>query len=325
MSKQSEKSQSDQAYFEVFGEGRSKKAANKEAAKAMIKIIEEKFEALLTVTAATCPNKKKRATSSSAAAMAVAATNVQQHGHRHAVRVDERAAAKRRPRTANIDTLKMTCPEYGKGSINPISRLLQIQQAKNEPEPVFELISSTNNLNAAAVAAAAAAAGMTNGFKKPPHNHNHHQNEHSRRSEFLMQVTLKTGGADSSEVIKCEGKGHTKKVAKQNAAEAMLAKLGIQPKTNLKPVLKNNNAPVETSSSVNGDGGESSPATTATTTDATPETTPTAAAAAAVATTTTTTSTADEKTGEKRVKFSEEDLVVTLDRPKSTDPGTHAS
>ena len=53
-------------------------------------------------------------------------------------------------------------------------------------------------------------------------------------------------------VQKCEGKGSTKKSAKQNAAEAMLIKLGIQPKlNNIKPVLKNTqtmtstNAPID--------------------------------------------------------------------------------
>jgi len=31
---------------------------------------------------------------------------------------------------------------YGKGTINPISRLMQIQQAKKEKEPIFEAISA---------------------------------------------------------------------------------------------------------------------------------------------------------------------------------------
>lgn len=273
------------SYFELFGEGPSKKAANKNAAKSMIKIIEEKFEPLLSVAAAAASqtNKKKRATSTS-------------NNQRQAT--NEEGTTKRRPRT-QISKVKKTSPEYGKGSINPISRLIQIQQAKNEPEPVFELISSTNKVTSQQPAA------LTNG--KPPRHH-----ENGRRTEFIMQVSLKP--TPTSEPIKCEGKGPTKKAAKQNAAETALLKLGYHPKANLKPALKNTSG-VEAVAAVSEVVvvAAVSPTTTTTTTSsdtATPMSTPAMTPA-----------TADEK-GEKRVKFSEEDLVVTLDPAKSVEPGT---
>lgn len=84
----------------------------------------------------------------------------------------------------NRNLIKKADPGYGQG-INPISRLIQIQQAKKEKEPVYELMAE----------------------KGLP-----------RRREFVMQVTV----GDQS----CTGVGPNKKLAKRNAAEAMLQQLG---------------------------------------------------------------------------------------------------
>jgi hypothetical protein len=159
---QPEGSKETTTYFEVTGEGRSKKAANKEAAKSMIKIIEEKFEALLNLGSGNGQTTKKKRSSNKEAANKTATA-----------KTDNSNGTSRRPRAANIVKMKKTSPEYGKGSINPISRLIQIQQAKSEPEPVFELLSSTNKASSA-----------NNAPLKRPGN-----NEHGgRRTEFVMQV-----------------------------------------------------------------------------------------------------------------------------------------
>ena len=105
-------------------------------------------------------------------------------------------------------------------------------------------------------------------------------------------MTLKTG----NDVLKCEGTGVPKKAAKQNAAEAMLLKLGYQPRVNLKPVLKNP-PPTVTSDQQ---------------TTATPTLAEISTAVSITVVAESTTQDADDKT-EKRVKFVQEDLVVTLD------------
>jgi double-stranded RNA-binding protein Staufen len=94
--------------------------------------------------------------------------------------------------------LQKADPNYGVG-INPISRLIQIQQAKKEKEPIYTLITER---------------GMP------------------RRREFVMQVQV----GDQT----CTGVGPNKKLAKRNAAEAMLQLLGYsrpspQP---VKPAMK---------------------------------------------------------------------------------------
>uniref|UniRef100_A0A3Q2PUC3 Staufen double-stranded RNA binding protein 2 n=1 Tax=Fundulus heteroclitus TaxID=8078 RepID=A0A3Q2PUC3_FUNHE len=83
-------------------------------------------------------------------------------------------------------TILKTGPDYGQG-MNPISRLAQIQQAKKEKEPEYQLLSER---------------GMP------------------RRREFVMQVKV------NNEVA--TGTGPNKKVAKRNAAEAMLLQLGYK-------------------------------------------------------------------------------------------------
>uniref|UniRef100_M4A7K9 Double-stranded RNA-binding protein Staufen homolog 2 n=1 Tax=Xiphophorus maculatus TaxID=8083 RepID=M4A7K9_XIPMA len=86
-------------------------------------------------------------------------------------------------------TILKTGPDYGQG-MNPISRLAQIQQAKKEKEPEYQLLSER---------------GMP------------------RRREFVMQVKV------NNEVT--TGTGPNKKVAKRNAAEAMLLQLGYKAST----------------------------------------------------------------------------------------------
>ncbi|XP_061569047.1 double-stranded RNA-binding protein Staufen homolog 2 isoform X2 [Cololabis saira] len=86
-------------------------------------------------------------------------------------------------------TILKTGPDYGQG-MNPISRLAQIQQAKKEKEPEYQLLSER---------------GMP------------------RRREFIMQVKV------NNEVA--TGTGPNKKVAKRNAAEAMLLQLGYKAST----------------------------------------------------------------------------------------------
>lgn len=50
----------------------------------------------------------------------------------------------RKSKAKNIIKIKKTSPEYGKGTINAISRLMQIQQAKKERDPTFEFIERTS-------------------------------------------------------------------------------------------------------------------------------------------------------------------------------------
>jgi len=73
-------------------------------------------------------------------------------------------------------------------SVHPVSRLIQIQQAKKEKEPVYSLMSE------------------------------HAERGRPRVREFVMQVQV---GEQ-----KCTGVGPNKKVAKRNAAEVMLQLLG---------------------------------------------------------------------------------------------------
>ncbi|XP_074657003.1 double-stranded RNA-binding protein Staufen homolog [Tubulanus polymorphus] len=101
----------------------------------------------------------------------------------------------------NLIKMQKADPGYGVG-INPISRLIQIQQAKKEREPVYTLVEER---------------GLP------------------RRREFVMQVTVGVNVAP--------GIGPNKKLAKRNAAEAMLQLLGYsrpspQP---TKPAIKTSN------------------------------------------------------------------------------------
>jgi double-stranded RNA-binding protein Staufen len=98
----------------------------------------------------------------------------------------------------NRSLIKKASVDYGQG-INPISRLIQIQQAKKEREPLYSLVD----------------------MRGVP-----------KRREFVMEVVVGEH--------KCTGVGPNKKLAKRNAAEAMLVTLGYSrpmPKPQ-KPAIK---------------------------------------------------------------------------------------
>uniref|UniRef100_A0A7I4KJE5 Bm4392 n=1 Tax=Brugia malayi TaxID=6279 RepID=A0A7I4KJE5_BRUMA len=86
-------------------------------------------------------------------------------------------------RTISKD-MKMN-PEYGH-QINPVSRLMQIMQARKQNEPKFQLVAERGQ---------------------------------SRYKEFVMEVICDDG-------LRCEGIGPNKKLAKRAAAEAVLARIG---------------------------------------------------------------------------------------------------
>ena len=173
--------------IETIGEGNSKKQSKKYAAAKMLVILKEKFEPLLQIASST-----KTQTSEIKSDSLNTETSQQ---------VNDANKKHRKSKAKNITKIKKTSPEYGKGSINPISRLMQIQQAKKEREPLFELVPQTKK----------------------------------RNQEFIIQVTIESTG---SAALKCEGKGSTKKIAKQKAAEAMLVKLGYQARQPMQSVLK---------------------------------------------------------------------------------------
>ena len=180
----------------------------------MLEILKEKFEPLFQMASKNIGNEEKK---------------TKQQLAEQAPKSDSNLSKKNRKNKAkNIIKLKKTSPEYGKGSINPISRLMQIQQAKKEREPVFVLISSSDLVNYSK-------------FKND-------SDRHRRRQEFVIQCTLET--AAEAESLKSEGRGSTKKAAKQKAAEMMLFKLGYQNKTPAQPILKST---IRTDSQVCGD------------------------------------------------------------------------
>ncbi|VDM15579.1 unnamed protein product, partial [Wuchereria bancrofti] len=76
-------------------------------------------------------------------------------------------------------------PEYGH-QINPVSRLMQVMQARKQNEPKFQLVAERGQ---------------------------------SRYKEFVMEVICDDG-------LRCEGIGPNKKLAKRAAAEAVLARIG---------------------------------------------------------------------------------------------------
>jgi hypothetical protein len=106
----------------------------------------------------------------------------------------------RKSKSKNIVLEKKISPDYGLGSIDPISRLIQIQQAKKLPEPVYELL------------------------KDEFQNHKH---------KFVMQVRIGDSASD-----KCTGIGTSKRMAKHNAAENMLLSQGYLKVHQPKPALK---------------------------------------------------------------------------------------
>jgi dsRNA-specific ribonuclease len=214
-------------YFEALGEGNSKKLSKNNSAIEILKVLKEKFEPLFMISSKKAlrpESAKKDAAAAAAAAVAVAATNptttTATDSNNNNYIKKENSSKNRKNKAKNIVKNKKTNPDYGKGSINPISRLIQIQQAKKQPEPQFVLI-------------------VQNKKKNEP------SNGHSSRIEFTIQVTVVTTTSpneahpETSLVnLQCEGKGSTKKLAKQRAAEEMLNKLGYQSKVILKPSIK---------------------------------------------------------------------------------------
>jgi len=157
----------------------------------MLVILKEKFEPLLLISSRFVSGENNKL-SSEASNQERLSSNLNELNKKH-----------RKNKAKNIIKIKKTSPEYGKGSINPISRLMQIQQAKKEREPVFEFLPQTKR----------------------------------RNQEFVMQVTIESS-VEGKPPLKCEGKGLTKKQAKQKAAEAMLNKLGYQPRQPAQSSLK---------------------------------------------------------------------------------------
>lgn len=139
------------------------------------------------------------------------------------------------PSPPNSDKLKknFTKPKQSKNliksvlnnpmvGVNPISRLIQIQQAKKEKEPTFLQLAETSS--------------------------------QSRLREFVVQVTV-------GDTV-CTGNGPNKKLAKRNAAEQMLNLLGyIHPVHPSKPALKSSTSD-STVSATAAAGAPSPPATT---------------------------------------------------------------
>jgi dsRNA-specific ribonuclease len=92
-------------------------------------------------------------------------------------------------------------------TIHPINRLIQLQQARKEKEPIFNVISERCT--------------------------------DRRRREFSIECTISiTKGPNAPQVISAIGLGPNKKVAKKNAAESMLQQLGYSSKPQPQSILK---------------------------------------------------------------------------------------
>jgi double-stranded RNA-binding protein Staufen len=92
-------------------------------------------------------------------------------------------------------------------TIHPINRLIQLQQARKEKEPIFNVISERCT--------------------------------DRRRREFSIECIINiTKGPNAPQVISAIGLGPNKKVAKKNAAESMLQQLGYSSKPQPQSILK---------------------------------------------------------------------------------------
>lgn len=224
--------------IETTGEGHSKKLSKHDSADKMLKILNEKFSSQLLQSLQSAPNSGQHNNTNhhnhnqhQGGRSDKQATQTTNHHHSHGHLKSNRyklsgeqstngaeSAHKRSKKSKNIEKTKKISPDYGKGSITPISRLMQIQQAKKENEPIFELIGPKEEANDAA-----------SELKSSPTRQNNSSNNKGRqlRPEFMMQVSIVPKNEKETKLI-AEGKGPSKKVAKQNAAEAMLIKLGYQ-------------------------------------------------------------------------------------------------
>lgn len=99
-------------------------------------------------------------------------------------------------KTRNLIKVNMDKPSEATEEINPISRLIQIQQANKEREPVYNVLEERGA---------------------------------ARRREFVIEASVNGHS--------CTGVGPNKKVAKRNAADALLVELGYN---NTKPIQPKN-------------------------------------------------------------------------------------
>lgn len=192
--------------LETIGEGNSKRLSKKDASIKMLTILKEKFEPLFLIS---LKNDEKKKNLKSNESKSTNEESSDKEGIKKSSKKNRKSKAK------NIIKLKKTSLEYGKGTINPISRLMQIQQAKKEPEPVFEIINGLNDLSKNKTKIA----------------------DSKKRHEFFIRCTIEPVDrtAENAEVLMTEGRGQNKKIAKQKAAEEMLIKLGYQI---INPILK---------------------------------------------------------------------------------------
>lgn len=131
--------------LETTGEGLSKRLSKKNASINMLAILKEKFEPLLLIATEKANAEKQKPKSIAKQG----ADSSEKTGDLVSTAAQDFKAPKknRKSKAKNIVKLKKTSPEYGKGSINPISRLMQIQQAKKDREPVFEIITEMSEAN----------------------------------------------------------------------------------------------------------------------------------------------------------------------------------
>ncbi len=216
--------------LETIGEGKSKRLSKRDASIKMLEILKEKFEPLFLIASknVVMSNNQQKMKNNSKKATINSLNQPEDNNNIEITAVENadqqsKQTKGRKNKAKNIVILKKTSPEYGNGTINPISRLIQIQQAKKEPEPVFEFIENNQNQS-------------TNNNITALNNNN------KRHHEYTISCTIKSTDTNI-EPLKSEGKAATKKMAKHKAAEAMLVKLGYQVKSStqqssLKPVIK---------------------------------------------------------------------------------------
>ncbi|KAL1492755.1 hypothetical protein ABEB36_010959 [Hypothenemus hampei] len=149
--------------FESEGEGNGKKISKKRAAEKMLEEL-SKLPPLLNLT------------------------NVNQL---------KRKRVSNKKKTRNLIKVNTDKPAEVAEEINPISRLIQIQQANKEREPIYTVLEERGA---------------------------------PRRREFVIEASVNGHS--------CTGVGPNKKVAKRNAAEALLAELGHTPSTSKSPQQK---------------------------------------------------------------------------------------
>lgn len=133
---------SESLILETTGEGLSKRLSKKNACINMLAILKEKFEPLLLIATEKANAEKQKPKSIFLKSVKPGTDSSEKTGELVSTAAPDFKVPKknRKSKAKNIVKLKKTSPEYGKGSINPISRLMQIQQAKKDREPVFEII-----------------------------------------------------------------------------------------------------------------------------------------------------------------------------------------